>query len=316
MDIISQLLTLDAFQEKPPVLLDIGASGSIHPVWKKIAEHSVCVGFDADNRDLEHVTNNEFGFKKLYMTNKIVAEKCGKNKFYLTKSPHCSSALAPNQDRLRDWSFSDLFQVDKIVELETVSLPAILEKFSLNYIDWFKTDSQGTDLRLFQSLGQKMIATLIVAEFEPGIMDSYINEDKMHTVMSYMEDYPFWLSDLVIKGPQRISLANLKGNFANIERRFFPCFQKCAAFWGEMTYVNTFERKEMLHKRDILLGWIFASLLLQHGFALELALVGKENFNDPIFNDLKSESVRSIKRNRWKLPLWLARKLYQKFAKL
>lgn len=316
MDIISKLLALDEFQKKPPVLLDIGASGSIHPEWKKIAEHSVCVGFDADRRDLEHITNNEFGFKKLYVTNKIVAEKEEKNKFYLTRSPHCSSALLPNHDRLKDWSFSELFQVEDFAELETVSIPAILKKYSLNYIDWFKTDSQGTDLRLFQSLGQKLISTLIVAEFEPGIMDAYINEDKMHAVMSFMEDYPFWLSDLVIKGPQRISLATLKGNFSNIEQRFFPCIQKKAAFWGEMTYVNTFERKEMLHKRDILLGWIFSSLKCQHGFALELALVGNANFDDPIFNDLKNESVRSIKRNRWKLPFYLVKKLYQKFVNL
>ena len=312
MDLISQLLTLDEFQKKPPVLLDIGASGSIHPVWKKIAGHSVCIGFDADHRDLDLITNNESGFKKLYLTNKIVAEKEGKNKFYLTKSPHCSSALLPNHDRLRDWSFSELFQVEKVVELETVSLPAILEKFSLNYIDWFKTDSQGTDLRLFQSLGPNKISNLIVAEFEPGIMDSYIKEDKMHTVMSFMENYPFWLSDLVIKGPQRISQANLKDNFANIEQRFFSCLQKSTAFWGEMTYFNTFERQEMLQKRNILLGWIFSSLIRQHSFALELAIVGKENYDDPIFDDLKSESVRLIKRNRWKLPLYLTKKLYQK----
>jgi len=316
VDIVSQLLTLDEFQKKPPVLLDIGASGSIHPEWKKIAAHSVCVGFDADCRDLDHITNNEFGFKKLYVTIKIVAVNEGKNKFFLTKSPHCSSALPPNYDRLQDWSFSELFQVEDIAELETVTLPAILKTFSLNYIDWYKTDSQGTDLRLFQSLGQKMISTLIVAEFAPGIMDAYINEDKMHAIMSFMEDYPFWLSDLVIKGPQRISLANLKDNFNKIEQRFFPCYQKSAAFWGEMTYVNTFERKEMLHKRDILLGWIFSSLKRQHGFALELALYGKENFDDPVFDDLKRESVRSIKRNRWKLPFYIAKKLYQNFAKL
>lgn len=316
MDIISQLLSLDEFQKKPPVLLDIGASGSVQPEWKKIAKSSVCVGFDADRRDLAHVTNNEFGFRKFYMTNKIVAEKEGNTKFYLTKSPHCSSALPPNNDRLSDWSFSELFQVEKIVKLDAVCLPAILKKLSLNYIDWFKSDSQGTDLRLLQSLDPEMISTLIVAELEPGIMDSYINEDKMHAVMAYMENYPFWMSDLVIKGPQRISLSNLKNNFTNIEQRFFPCFQKNAAFWGEMTYLNTFERKEMLQKRDLLLGWIFSSIKRQHGFALELALVGKENSDDPIFDDLKRESIRSIKQNRWKLPFFLAKKFYQKFANL
>ena len=144
-------------------------------------------------------------------------------------------------------------------------------------------------------------------------MDAYIGEDKMHAVMSFMGDYPFWLSDLVVKGSQRISFAALKGNFTHIEQRFFPCFQKSAAFWGEMTYLNTFERKELLNKRDVLLGWIFSSIKRQHGFALDLAIVGKTNFDDPIFNDLKNVSVRSIKQNRWKLPFYLAKKIYHKF---
>jgi len=164
VNFISQLFNRDEFQKKPPVLLGIAATGSIHPEWEKIAEHSVCVGFDADLRDLEHVTNNELGFKKFYVTNKILAEKEGINKFYLTKSPHCSSALPPNNDKLSAWSFSELFKVEKIADIEAVCLPTILKKFSLNYIDWFKSDSQGTDLRLLQSLGPEMISTLIVAE--------------------------------------------------------------------------------------------------------------------------------------------------------
>jgi hypothetical protein len=264
---------------------------------------------------LKPITKNESGFKKLYVTNKIVAEQEGKKEFYLTKSPHCSSTLAPNHERLRDWSFSELFQVEEIAELETISLQSVLNQFSLNYIDWFKTDSQGTDLRLFKSLGHKLISSMIVAEFEPGIMDAYLKEDKMHAVMSFMEGYPFWLSDLIVKGPQRISHSTLQGNFTNIEKRFFPCFQKGTAFWGEMTYINTFERKEMLQQRDIMLGWIFATLKSQHGFALELAITGKASFNDPIFEDLKRESVRSIKRKRWRLPFYLTKKLYQRYSR-
>ncbi len=316
MDIIKEILNFEEFRKKPPVLLDIGASGNLHPEWEKIAKYSVCIAFDADNRDFEYIENDKSKFKKMYIINKIVTESNGKDKFYLTKSPYCSSSLAPNSARLKDWSFSELFQVERIVELQTISLPTVLKKLSINYVDWFKTDSQGTDLRLFRSLGPEIISNVIVAEFEPGINDAYLGEDKMHSVMSFMEDHPFWLSDLDIKGTQRIKIDTFKKNFNKIERRLFSCLLRKSAFWGEMIYINTFEQKEILNKRDLLLGWIFCTINQQHGFAFELAQIGKSLFEDQVFEMLENDSIRSIKRNRWKLPFYVAKRIYSKVFRL
>lgn len=312
MDVIREVLSFKEFKKKPPVLMDIGASGALHSEWKKIAKYSVCIAFDADNRDFEYIENDKSEFKKLYITNKIVTENDGTDKFYLTKSPYCSSSLPPNSDRLKDWLFSELFYVERIVELESVSLPTVLNKLDINYIDWFKTDSQGTDLRLFRSLGSEIISSVIIAEFEPGINDSYLDEDKMHSVMSFMEKYPFWLSDLVIKGTQRINSANLQDNFNKLEQRLFSCLLKRSAFWGEMTYINTFKKKESLNKRDLLLGWVFCTINQEHGFAFELAQIGESLFEDQSFKTLKKESIKTIKANRWRIPIYLAKKVYSK----
>jgi hypothetical protein len=58
-----------------------------------------------------------------------------------------------------------------------------LIKININYIDWFKTDTQGTDLRLFKTLPSKIADHVLAAEFEPGILDAYIGEDKLYSVM-------------------------------------------------------------------------------------------------------------------------------------
>ena len=55
--------------EKPPILLDIGASGDIHLAWKSIAKYSICIAFDADDRDFQVSEQNDRGYKKLYMIN-------------------------------------------------------------------------------------------------------------------------------------------------------------------------------------------------------------------------------------------------------
>jgi len=307
MDIVSSILTHHEFREKPPVLVDIGASGFLHTAWKKIAEYSVYIGFDADTRELDYLKKIKGKFREFHIINKIASEVDGSADFYLTRYPQCSSALKPDSTKLRLWSFSDLFQVEKTISVETVSLKGIIDSFSLEYIDWFKTDSQGTDLRLFKSLGSKIISNLIIAEFEPGIMDAYENEDKMHSVMSYMEKYPFWLSDLAIKGPQKISHQNLRKFFTRQEQKLFPHLHKHSAFWGEMSYINNFDQKEMLNKRNILLGWVFSTIKQQHGFALELAQIGKLNFGDPVFETLQNCSIRSVRQNYWKIPFCLSK---------
>ncbi len=315
MNLMDEVLSRPEFRDKPPVLIDIGAAGALNPEWKRIARFAVCIGFDADRRDLALLKKSRYKFRAFHIVERIISEKEGKKTFYLTRSPHCSSILMPDTKKIGNWSFSDLFQVEETVEHETVTLPRVLKKLSLEYVDWFKTDSQGTDLRLFKSLGSDIISSLIVAEFEPGIMDAYADEDKMHAVMAFMEKHPFWLSDLTIKGPQRITRKSLKKYFTRLEQRFLPGLLKSSAYWGEMTYLNSFDHKDMETRRGLLLGWVFCTLKKQHGFALELAGRGKNRFGDSVFDALKKETICKIRRNRWMLPFYFASKINERLKR-
>jgi len=306
--LIEEILSLKEFKEKPPVLMDIGASGQLLSDWRKIAKFSIGIAFDADRRDIDYIETEKAGFLKLYSFNKIVAEDDNKRRFYLTKSPYCSSTLLPNAIKLKEWSFNELFYIKEKIELDCISLPTVLKALKIAYIDWFKTDSQGTDLRLFLSLGQDVISRIMVAEFEPGINDSYVNEDKMHAVMYAMEQRPFWLSDLVIKGPQRIKSDYLKRHFNRLDKIFLPCLLKKSAFWGEMSYMNNFENLDFLSKRNLLLGWVFATIKKQYGFALHLAHTGQTLYEDDIFKTLENRSITFLKIRRVKMPVYFIRK--------
>ena len=107
-NIINQILELNIFIEQPLVLIDIGASGELHTEWKEIAKYSNCIAFDADSRDFSTDTTNS-KFKKLHLINAIVSDKEDeKTKFYLTKSPYCSSVLKPVENELSNWWFNKL----------------------------------------------------------------------------------------------------------------------------------------------------------------------------------------------------------------
>ncbi|HEY3308691.1 MAG TPA: FkbM family methyltransferase [Desulfuromonadaceae bacterium] len=309
MHIIDEILRREEFSGNPPVLVDIGASGAIHPKWRRIAPYSVCIAFDADEREMGFAAHETKGYRKLYIINRIVtAQSSATAQFYLTKSPYCSSLLKPDQQSLDQWAFGGLFEVDRVASLETVTLQSVLEKLGIGKIDWFKTDSQGTDLRLFRSLGDGLIRRVLVAEFEPGIIDAYKGEDKLRSLMTFMDDQPFWMSDLEIKGTQRMKRDTFENRLSPIEQRLLGNLMKIAPGWGEVTYINTFSKTaDYLDKRDYLLGWIFAVIEKHYGFALEIAEHASARFPDPIFDEMQKYTWRSIKLEYSKFPSYLIR---------
>lgn len=297
MNLIDKVMLRKELVDEPPILIDIGASGGIHAYWRKIARYAICIAFDADERDFALQEKYNGDYRKLFIYNRIVSTRNDEEKdFYLTRSPHCSSLLKPQTESLRNWAFAQKFEVEKKIHLKSVDLPTVLKELSIQKIDWYKSDSQGIDLKLFKTLDESIRNRIVIAEFEPGIMDAYEDEDKLHHILEFMDkENHYWLSKLTLKGTQRIAYKNLR----NILRNDFlsevsPYVNKTAPGWGEMVFINTFEK---IHpdKRDLLLGWVLATLQQEHGFAYQLALTGLGKFDDPIFIDLKNHSSLKVR---------------------
>ncbi len=284
-DIYRRILSRTEFASKPPVCVDIGASGDIAPQWRELAPHSICLAFDADERDFsaDEICNAEW--LRLLKINRLVGVAQNDSvPFYLTQYPHCSSSLVPDNEALRPWAFRDLFEVKKITNLPTVSISSALDELGLAYIDWYKSDTQGTDLKLFQTLPIDIQDNVLALDFEPGIIDAYVGEDKLHQLMAYMDDRPFFMCDMVVKGSQRMPIeANAKLQSLNIS----PSVVKNSPGWAEISYLNTFQNNP--HSlRSYLLGWIFSTIKSQHGHALWLALRGYAEYGDSMFLECES----------------------------
>lgn len=305
MNIINEILTSKEFKEDPPVLLDIGSSGHLVENWKDIAKYSICIAFDADKRDIEYIVEENKKYKKLYLYNCIATDKeNGKSNFFLTKSPYCSSSLEPDTKALSDYAFCDLFTIKKKVSLKAINLKTILKNLRIKRIDWFKTDSQGTDLRLFNSLDNSLRKKVLIADFEPGIIDAYKGEDKLANLFLYMDRLPFWVSSMNIASSPRSNLDILSKKISKIEIDALTRCSKLAPHCAEITYMNSFNDKIKFSKRDYLLMWIFATLNKQYSFALEVAIKGNEKFNDNVFTKLENYTLVLAKKelSRKKFP--------------
>jgi hypothetical protein len=294
---IDQLLNHPAVKSQPPVLIDIGASGKIHRNWRKIARHSICVAFEADTRDFGYVVNESGNYKKLYVYNCIVSDKTdATTDFHLTKSPHCSSVLEPDLEGLSNMAWAERFVVDRIVKLPSKDLYAVLNELNISYVDWFKTDSQGLDMRLFKNMGTERIKNVLVAEFEPGLIDAYKGEDKMHSLIAYMESLKtFWISDFIVKGTAHISPALVKSLSGNTALRKLKMFSiKNSPGWGELTYMN-YLNAPAVSKRDYLVGISFGLILKQYGFVLDRAMKAAVLFpEEPLFKSVQQHAKSKI----------------------
>ena len=310
--LLGRVLRSSTFETRPPVLVDIGASGGLPRKWRLLAPYSVCIAFDADSRDFNEQPTDQRGWRKLWLFNRLVtATSDPAIEFHLTRSPHCSSSLPPDGAALEPWAFRQLFDVDKVTSLPSISLAAAMEAANVQRIDWFKCDSQGTDLRLFRSLPQEVQQAALAADFEPGIIDAYRGEDKLHQLMAYMDSLPFWVADMKIKGSQRID-RHTWDRLNWIQRRSPKSFFRTSPGWCEITYLNRCEF-EPPDERDLLLAWVFATVEQQHGFAATLARRGVEQLRSPIFEELLAHSAAQARfgypRFARDAAAWLLRRL-------
>jgi hypothetical protein len=311
MKIIDTILQSSFFKDQPPVLMDIGASGGIHPKWKTIAKYACCLAFDADDREFQISEEINKDYKKLIHINRIVtALPSGNTPFYLTRSPFCSSILEPDEKKLGAWLFKSLFEVQKITSLPAVTLSETLQSTGISYIDWFKVDTQGTDLRLYKSLPENIRETILLAEFEPGILDAYKEEDKLYSVMEEMQVQGFWLSSMNVKGTQRLQ----DGYSAQIGNFLSERIIKTSPGWAELTY---FRNPEDLSCRSLLLMIVFAVMERQYGFALELADKGIQQYPDSLLVECRKAVLIKIQKEKRKIPLiLLKRKINKLFANI
>ncbi|HEX7357267.1 MAG TPA: FkbM family methyltransferase [Ignavibacteriaceae bacterium] len=301
--LIQKIFTSPELINKPPVLIDIGASGQLHKKWKLIAKHSICIAFDADEREFGFIEKKQSNFKKLFIYNCIVSDKDSSDQiFYLTKSPYCSSILKPDFKNLANYSFADIFKIVDTSKLKTVSISTALRELDINQVDWFKTDSQGLDLRLFKNLRDEIRQKIIIAEFEPGLIDAYEYEDKLYSLLGYIQNKNYWISDFIVKGNPRISADLFNTIYLNKKlNKLLALSLKPAPGWVEMTIINSFDDKNSFSKREYILGCLFAIIEEQYGFAYELSIKGLEKFNDPIFDEIKRKSLKKVHLQLYKL---------------
>ena len=272
--IVGQLLVRHSLH---PVFIDIGASGPPRELWDPVARRSILVGFDPDLREIHEQTGT--GFYRSVMVNEAVTPEKDRQQvtFFLTRSPFCSSTLEPDLKVQSESSIVESFHVERSVEVKATTLDAVLTRLHLDHVDWFKVDSQGTDLRLFNSLSRGLRERVLCVEIEPGLIAGYKGEDVFTDAHQNLVEQGFWLSDIKVCGSTRIRQSSIRRlqklrPDVGVDEVSSRC--RTAPGWVEATYLRSIDH---LSRRgasvdEYVLLWAFALVGRQWGFALDVAL--------------------------------------------
>jgi FkbM family methyltransferase len=286
-----------------PVLVDIGASGGPPEIWGIIAQHSVYVGLDPDPREMYKECETRF-HKAVIVAEAIMSEEeSDEVPFYFTKSPYCSSTLAPNAEALSNFLFSDLFQVERTASVRATSLDRIMDRLSLPSIDWLKIDSQGTDLRIFNSLRPEVRSRVLALDIEASLIDAYIDEDLFVHAHRQITQDGFWISNLNVGDAVRMrrsTLSEIMSHDQEINYDLVERTVKKSPGWCDARYLRTTEwlAQGERTRRDYVLLWTFALLDNQPGFALDLAMEYERVFGrDEISQAMKDEPIALMKQS-------------------
>lgn len=306
--LIREILDSEIFEARPPVLFDVGASSELIEQWREIGRWSIVVAFDPDDRLTGYLEKRDSRYRRLCFLPRVVyhepVEEC---EFFLTASPECSSCLEPDQEGIAGWNHAGFFDICSHTRCRCVTVAAALETLELDRIDGFKIDAQGTDLRIFRSIPEAVRKNTFAVELEPGIMNAYVGEDKLHSVLRFMEeDGGFWLCDCRIQSAWRLNPELRRKYLSRLQARLVPTCWPGAPGWSETSFLTTLTKCDAT-ERNFQLAWIFAMLYRQYGFALEIADRGVEIFGSPLYERMISATVHDAP-----MVLPVARKLWRK----
>jgi hypothetical protein len=292
--VISELLrALDIH----PVLIDIGSSGGPPVIWDHIAQHSIYLGFDPSQSETQELEHGRF--YKTIVVNKAVTSERGADEvaFYFTKSPSCSSMLRPDTESLLEYLFADLFVVEREEGVVATSLDSVLDQFCLRHVDWFKTDSQGVDLRLFNSLSDQIRGRVLAIDVEPGLIDAYVGEDLFVDTHRGITREGFWLSNLEVQGAVRLRRETyyaLSGSRKDTPGQPLERILKKSPAWCEARYLRTLKSLVSgdFGKREYLVLWIFAVLDGQVGFAADVTIEYEGAFGKDSVSKMMRDAIQ------------------------
>ena len=238
------------------------------------------------------------------MPKAVVFDGSSSVEFVLTQFPPCSSVLEPDLDALKEMIFHDYFVPESRASVPATNLEAVIADLGIERYDWVKLDSQGTDLRILQSLSETQLAKISAIEIEPGLIEAYQGEDRFPELHQFLLHSGFWLSDLNLQRYARVS----PDSFRRLQSRCgiprLDAYLKRSPTAAEGRYFRKINYlKQRGDERQIVLAIVFGMLDDQLGYSFDALNVYRDRFGTTPFAQRAEQGIlaliKGVRLRRW-----------------
>lgn len=176
--------------------IDVGARGGIQNHWKPYRSLIELDAFEPDAVACALQQQAKRPNENWYPV--ALGPESGTAKLHVLKKPSSSSLLPPNPKVMSVYSHSGYGELNKIVELPTLTLADFFKQHRRPTPNLIKLDTQGTELSILKSMAPENWSNLLALQSEVEFVEAYLGQPLFHDVDAYMRAQGFILFDLLV----------------------------------------------------------------------------------------------------------------------
>ncbi|WP_415409426.1 FkbM family methyltransferase [Synechococcus sp. A10-1-5-9] len=252
---------------KKYIALDVGARWGAEEVFSSFSAKELEMhGFEPDPAEcsrLNHEIKNREGAESIshFFHPVALAGSKGLRNFYHTKNPACSSLYAPRMHLNERYPILDVIELERVSCIEVDTLSSWASRTGIDYIDYIKLDTQGSELEILQGAGS-LVETFVCAEIEVEFNPIYENQALFSDVDAFMRE-----KGMVLWGFKHIQHYVFGAQHLSMDRKLLLKYDANEEvtnarggqlFWADALYV----RRNLLEERALDLDMLSRAIYL------------------------------------------------------
>ena len=185
------------YRRSPLVLVDVGARGGLKGNWTPARQHLRLLGFEPDRDEFVRLEERlrASGAPDRYF-NTALHNTAGEMTLYVARDGGLSSIYRPNREFLDGFPDADRFDTVDVRQVRADTLDNVLRAAGIDDVDFVKTDTQGSELRVLEGGACILAGSVFGVEVEVEFAPVYTDQPLFADVDRYLRGLGFLLFDL------------------------------------------------------------------------------------------------------------------------
>lgn len=175
--------------------VDVGARGGMQSHWQRFAPLIELDAFEPDEKACAEQQQAKRPNEHWYPV--ALGAATGPAKLYLLKKPSSSSLYPPNPAIMSVYSHSGYGDLDRVIDLPTLTFTDFLERYNRPKPNLIKLDTQGSELDILRSLKDEYWSDLLAVQTEIEFVEGYLGRAMFHEIDAFLREKGFIMFDLL-----------------------------------------------------------------------------------------------------------------------